>query len=288
MVHASRRPGSGGWLTGPLLTGLRVTIHRMTIENPPAPRDEEGTAVWVQYSKDRYDAAEKRITDFRGWARQLAAAIAVVVGLEAALLSQLARLGDAFPYGMAVCLCILLGSIAFQLVLLGKAVRKGYVGQELLGPESPVVVADHVSGEAATRRMIGAYYAKASDASHVVAEAVVRDVGAVARAFTASLWLLFSAMVLTGGLLAVSSLARKPMADTPPANGPAPSNAGPSTDAPAKPAAASPTSPAQSPLLITPTPGRTETRAQEPAVQKLTATPTPGQRITEGKDGKRE
>ena len=45
-------------------------------------------------------------------------------------------------------------------------------------------------------------------------------------------------------------------------------------------------SPAPSPLLVTPTPGHTETRAAEPPVVKLTATPTAGQRITEGREGK--
>jgi hypothetical protein len=256
----------------------------MSAEQPLLPTDPQAITAWVQYSKDRYDAAEKRIADFRGWARQLAAAIAVVVGLEAALLGQLGKLGEASPLGMAACLSILLAGAAVQIVLFGRAVKKGYVGQGLPGPESPVVIAGHVSTEAETRRMIGAYYAKAADESHAMAEGVVKEVAGLARCFTATLWLLFAAMALTAGLLGVSSLARKTMANPPASSEPAKPQAEPAS--PSAPAAAPAAEPTVSPLLATPTPGRTETRAKEPPIEKLTATPTAGQRITEGREGK--
>jgi hypothetical protein len=256
----------------------------------PAPPDPLGMAIWAQYSKERYDAAEKRLADFRSWARQLAAAVGVVVGLEAALMSQVVGLGEESPFGLAVCLILLAGSVAYQLAILGRAVKKGYVGQESLGPESPLVLADHVSGESATRRMIGAYYAQGSETVHTVAESVVREVAGLARGFVWSLWLFFAGMVLTGGLMAVSSHARKVMADTPSSNDAAPSGPAPSSDAPAAPAPssspASPSGPGTSPLLATPTPGRPETRS--PAGEVLTATPTPGQRVTEGAGGERK
>jgi hypothetical protein len=258
-------------------------MRLMTAEQPPLPTDSQAIAAWVQYSKDRYDAAEKRIADFRGWARQLAAAIAVVVGLEAALLGQLGKLGEVSPLGMAFCLSVLLLGAALQVVLFGKAVKKGYVGQGLLGPESPKVIAGHVSTEAETRRMIGAYYAKAADESHGLAESVVKEVAGLAQAFTLTLWLLFVAMVLTAGLLGVS-FARKTMANPPASSEPAKPQAGPAS--PSAPAASPAAEPAVSPLLVTPTPGRTETRAKEPVIEKLTATPTSGQRITEGREGK--
>jgi hypothetical protein len=41
--------------------------------------------VWADYAKDRFESAAKRVDEFRNWARQLGAAIAVVVGLELSL-----------------------------------------------------------------------------------------------------------------------------------------------------------------------------------------------------------
>jgi hypothetical protein len=261
----------------------------MGAEQPPAPpADPQGAAVWAQYAKDRYDAAEKRLADFRHWARQLAGAVAVVVGLEAALMSQMLKLGEASAFGLAACLALLLLSVAYQLVILSRAVHKGYVGQEALGPESPLVLADHVSAEASTRRMIGAYYAQVSENVHTMAESVAKDVAVLARRFVSSLWLLFAGMVFIAGFMAASSHARKAMSDTPASNGPAPSSPAPSSEAPAAPAQGSSLSPTASPMLVTPTPGRTETRGAPPPRETLVATPTCGQRITEAVDGKRK
>lgn len=177
--------------------------------------------------------------------------------------------------------------IAYQLLILSRAVRVGYVGQELLGAESPVVLADHLEGkdEAWTRRTIGAYYAKGADNVHSVAEAVAKDVAVVAQRFQLSLALLFTVMVLTSGLAAVSSHARKTMADTPASSGPAPSDSAPASEPPV----AAPPAPAPSlPLLVTPTPGEAETRGAPPPRETMVSTPTPGQRLTEGTDGKRK
>jgi len=255
---------------------------------PQAAADTQAVAVWAQYSKERYDAAERRIADFRGWARQLAAAIAVVVGLEAALLGQVGKAGESSPRALALCSVVLLGAVAWQLVLLGKAVRSGYVGCGLLGPERPAVVADHVTTELETRRIIGAYYAKGADQSHELAESLVGGVAGIARRFTATLWLVFAAMVLTAAMHGVSSLARKPMSNSSNSSETAPSQpvAAPGAAMPAADAAKPAASPAPSPFLVTPTPGQTETRAAEPPVVKLTATPTAGQKITEGGGGK--
>jgi hypothetical protein len=261
----------------------------MGTEPQAAASDAQAVAVWAQYSKERYDAAERRIADFRGWARQLAAAIAVVVGLEAALLGQLSKVGESSPLALAVCLVVLLGAVARQIVLLGRAVRSGYVGRGQLGPERPVVVAEHVTTELETRRITGAYYAKGADNSHELAENLVGEVAGVARSFAATLWLVFAAMVLTAGMYGVSSLARKPMTNTSSSSEaaqPQPAAATPAAATPAADAGKPVASPAPSPLLVTPTPGQTETRAAEPPVVKLTATPTAGQRITEGREGK--
>jgi len=261
----------------------------MGTEPRAAASDAQAIAVWAQYSKERYDAAERRIADFRGWARQLAAAIAVVVGLEAALLGQLGKVGESSPLALAACLVVLLGAVARQIVLLGRAVRSGYVGRGLLGPERPAVVAEHVTTELETRRITGAYYAMGADNLHQLAESLVGEVGRVARSFVATLWLVYAAMVLTAAMYGVSSLVRKAMANpsSPSETAhPQPASATPAAATPAADTAKPSASPAPSPLLVTPTPGHTETRAAEPPVVKLTATPTAGQRITEGREGK--
>jgi hypothetical protein len=261
----------------------------MEESSAPADFDPQVVAVWAQYAKERCDAHEKRLADQRSWARQLAAGMGVVVGVEAAFMAQLLKLGEAGDSRSAwiLSLLFLLGVIGYQLLILARAVRVGYVGQELLGAESPVVLADHLvdKDEAWTRRTIGAYYAKGADNVHAVAEAVAKDVAVVARRFHLSLALLFTVMLLTSGLAAVSSHARKTMADTPASSGSAPSDLAPASQPPAAaPSAAVPSSP----LLVTPTPGQTETRGAPPPRETMVSTPTSGQRITEGTDGKRK
>lgn len=267
------------------------------------PADLKVIEVWAGYAKERYDAHEKRLADLRNWARQLAAGMGVVVGLESALMAQALKPGEGIAPGRLwiSCLLFLLAVVAYQLVILARAVRLGYVGQELLAAESPVVLARHVEGkdELWTRQTIGAYYAKGADNVHAVAEAVAKDVGVLARRFQLSLGLLFAVMVLTSGLAAVSSSARKSMAETPASTGPAPESApavqpavtAPSPAAPASPLLVTPTpgqpethaapSPRET-MLATPTPGQVETRAASPAIPKILVTPTPGQKVTEG------
>lgn len=264
-----------------------------------APDSNTGTvpgavAIWAEYAKDRYDAAERRLADFRGWARQLAGVVGVIVGLEAALLGQVIKLEvDARLLGG--CLALLLVTVAWQLVIMGRAVAVGYVGKELLAPESPAVLADHLGGkdDAAALRMVAAYYAKGSDNVHALAEELSREMKGIVRDFKWSLWLLFIAMALTA-VSAVSSHLRKTMTDTP-ASGPRPSEpasaapaaAVPAEQSPAPAATPQPVEPtpahAPSPLLVTPTPGATETHGvHAPQNQALLSTPTQGQRLTEG------
>jgi hypothetical protein len=44
--------------------------------------------VWADYSKDRFESSAKRVDEFRNWARQLSAAVAVVIGLELTLVAS--------------------------------------------------------------------------------------------------------------------------------------------------------------------------------------------------------
>jgi len=247
--------------------------------------DPKAVVVWAQYAKDRYEAAEKRLSDFRGWARQLGAAIAVVIGLEATLLSQLSKTEDFIP-GLAAPLVLLAIAIAHQLVLFGRGISKGYVGQGTLGPESALMLADHLPGKnkAEVQRILGAYLAKSAESVHGVAEAVASEIGTLARNFQRSLWLLFAVLVLVAGTRLHSALERKRlMTDTPSSSSPSQPAAAPSSPAPAatsSPAASA--TPATSPLLTTPTTGRLETKSAQPSQQTMVATPTSGQGAREG------
>jgi len=163
---------------------------------------------WAQYAKDRHESAEKRLADFRGWARQLAAAVGVVVGLEAALIGQVVRIERGSGLALGICLVLLLGTVAWQLVIMNRAVSAGYVGKDLVGPASPAVIAEHLQGkdDAETRRMIGSYYANASGTVHAAAEEVGREMRSVAKGFRWSLWLLFSAIAFTAVMAVLSQL----------------------------------------------------------------------------------
>jgi len=244
--------------------------------------DPAVVALWAGYAKERYDAGEKRLSDFRNWGRQLTAAAGVVFGLEAALMAQVLKLLEDSELGLGVCVLLLLAAGAYQLAIMGRAIAAGYIGKELLSAESPAVLADHVAGkdESWLRQTIGAYYAKSSDNVHRAAEDVAKEVAMLARHFKRSLWLLFGVVALTGALSGFHSHARKMMSDTPASASPAAPVPGAAPQNPSVPADAP--SPAATPLLVTPTPGQTETRTAPSPGEKLLSTPTPGQRLTEG------
>jgi hypothetical protein len=165
-----------------------------------------GVGAWAAYAKERYDAGEKRLADFRNWARQLAAATGAVIGIEMAIGVQLFKASEhhaAWVTSLAAATWLL---VVFEHVrLLRAAIKAGYIGQEHQGPESATVVADHLSDDAGTRRLLGAYYARGGDRIHVVAEAVVRDVSQLARRFIRSLDMLFVSFVLATVLTLMAS-----------------------------------------------------------------------------------
>jgi hypothetical protein len=245
---------------------------------PPEPElttSEETITAWAAYAKDRFDAASKRVDEFRNWARQLAGVIGVVIGFEFTLTGRTLDLKPPFdPSLRTLALAIFLVTIAFQIYLLFRVLRIGYGGQHVLGPESPTILAKFVADKDArtTKQVLGAYYAKAADTFHELSESLGSAVTYVSLRFSRSL------IALLVGLLILVALATKSytgpaMADSTstPAPGPA---ASPAPAAPqASPVATAPASPAPSaPLLVTPTPGRVERfTAQPPA-------PTPGRK----------
>lgn len=245
---------------------------------PPVPTPKETIAAWAGYAKDRYDAAAKRVDEFRNWARQLSGAIIVLIGFELTLLGRVLDLKPPYSQTLRVlALVFLLASIVSQTALLLWAFRVGYRISRFIGPESPSVLAQFIasSDEAQTTQYIGAYYAKAFDLFHAASEGIAKAVDRLTRFFSATLALLLVAV----GLLVTLSLwpgagayTGNPMATpTPPTPAPGPTQAPSTTPAPAatpQPAPAAPATtpqaPALSPLLGTPTPGLSQPFSAQP------------------------
>jgi hypothetical protein len=164
--------------------------------------------VWANYAKDRFESAAKRVDEFRNWARQLSAAVAVVISLELALVGKVLELKPAVHSTLRVwSLAALLLAAAVQLGLLVWLLFTGYRSRDILWPESPVVLADYVIGEdeTETRRVIGAYYAKAYERFHALSIQLGSRVGIATVIFTVSMLLFFLAVVawvvLASGLI---------------------------------------------------------------------------------------
>jgi hypothetical protein len=155
--------------------------------------------VWADYSKDRFESAAKRVVEFRNWARQLGAAVAVVVSLELALVGKVLELKPVVPSTLRVwCLAILLLTAAVQLILLVWLLFIGYRSHDILWPESPVILADYILGqdEPETRRVIGAYYAKGYTRFHAISIRLGSRVGIATVIFTVSTLFFFVAVVV--------------------------------------------------------------------------------------------
>jgi hypothetical protein len=146
--------------------------------------------VWADYAKDRFESAARRVDEFRNWARQLSAVAAVVIGLELTLVGKVLDLEPAVHSTLRVwSLAALLLAAAVQLGLLVWLLFTGYRSRDILWPESPVVLADYVIGEdeTETRRVIGAYYAKAYERFHALSIQLGSRVGIATVIFTVSM-----------------------------------------------------------------------------------------------------
>lgn len=155
--------------------------------------------VWAGYAKDRFESASKRVDEFRNWARQLGAAIGVVIGLELTLLGRVFDLRFPIDRGSRDrCLLAFLAAVVIQSGLLFRLLRTGYVHRTVVGPESPVMLARHVlsQNDQETQRMIGAYYAKAHEQFHSLSEALGRSVGVATRIFAWSIVLFLAGVAL--------------------------------------------------------------------------------------------
>jgi hypothetical protein len=236
---------------------------------PPVPApDPAMVKAWAEYAKDRFASADARIAEYRSWARQLIAVIGVVIGLEVTIVARLAL--DATPplhVGVrTLSLALLLFPLGVQFFALRWLLHVGYRGEHLLGPESPTILGDYLADkdQAEAHRVIGAYYAKAYDHFHGLAEKLGKDVAAATRRFQ---WTLLP-VLLSVSLLAIGALSSPPrsgtykttMVDRPttsPESIPA-SRTPKEMPNPAKPQAT------ENPLLITPTQGQVVTESEKP------------------------
>lgn len=236
---------------------------------PPPPPTPEGTiSAWSSYSKDRFEAASKRIDEFRNWARQLAGVIGVVIGFELTLIGRALDLKSLPPtetFVRGLALLVLLVTIGWQAWLLSRVLQAGYSGRTIVGPESPSRLATFVAAldESATKQLIGAYYAKAYDEFFQVGEELAQRVASLMQTFSKSLGLLLAGLIFlawVGGRSYTSDhVAGSPTPSPAPSASPATPAATPSASTPA-PAATSPATPApSSPLLVTPTAGQPAT-----------------------------
>jgi len=139
----------------------------------PAALDQHLTELWIEYSKERFLAAEAQIREFRSWARQLGAAITVLIGLEMTIVAKV--LFD-LPHGLegwrAAGVLLLLIAILLQLVMLSYNILTGYSGELVMGPESPTTLRFLLPDmpQPAAAEVFGRYYANGCDNSEKLQE----------------------------------------------------------------------------------------------------------------------
>lgn len=228
---------------------------------PPTSTPSQTIEIWGDYAKDRFDSIAKRIDELRNWARQLTAAIAVVIGIELTLAGKVLDLKPPFDVLLRNgCLLLFLSAVILQSILLFWVLHIAYVGRTILGPERPSILADYVLGRGPdeVRQVLGAYYASAYDNFFTFSEELGKKVSGATRAFAWSIVLPVAGFALFV-LLAWSpeptrynpSLMAEPVKTTPQ---PTPSPTTPPTPAPQPPADKSPAP--SNPLMNKPTPGQ--------------------------------
>lgn len=172
-----------------------------------------GVQVWAEYTKDRFDFNADRVNELRNRARQLAAAIGVVIGLEMTLLPRFVL--DVKPpfnrWLFSVSLLTLFSALACQIVLLMRLFERGYGWDKISGgperPNDPVLQkALWKETEEGARKTLAIYYADASDPLYELTEGLTREVRELARDFGRSLALLFVSAVGLALLVALPKL----------------------------------------------------------------------------------
>jgi hypothetical protein len=156
------------------------------------------TEIWAGYAKDRFESTAKRVDEFRNWARQLGAAIAVAIGFELTLLGRALDIEAPNEWLRYACLAVFLVAAIVQAWLLFRMLRTGYVGRKALAPESPVTLWRYLEQKSPdeTGWIIGAYYANAHDQFHALSEELDNAVGRATDWFARSIVLLLLGVAL--------------------------------------------------------------------------------------------
>lgn len=241
----------------------------MSAAAPPPVTPPETVKLWGDYAKDRFDSVSDRVDEFRNRARQLAAAIAVVVGLDLTLTGKVLDLKPPFSAILRNgSLLAFFGAVLVQVVLLFWVLHVGYVGRQLLGPESPSILANHILGKSPeeTQQIIAAYHAKAYDNFFPLSEALSQKVARATRLFAWSIVLPLAGfalfVVLAWSPVPSKGYNRSTMAEPTNPQTPAPAQPSkPPTPAPQPPAPKPSTAPAANPLMNRPTPGQPMTES---------------------------
>jgi hypothetical protein len=182
----------------------------------PPPLTTEALKAWATYGKERFDALDTQLRDFRAWARQLITAIGLIVGLELTLVAKIVfDVKPTVPLLWWVCLASLLGTTGFQTRILVHVLDVGYVGKTLPSPGKPADFWPEITnGEDAIVKEIGIHYATAYNTLRGLSNDVAKQLAAQTRFFAYSLAAFCTAVALCAFL--AFTTARHPTPPPPP------------------------------------------------------------------------
>jgi hypothetical protein len=163
-----------------------------------ATGDGEGRAVWSDYARESYNASLGRVDELRSRARQLVAAIGVVIGFE---LTAIDKLVDRSDRGSEQLLILSMGAlliaVGWQLWLLRSLFQAGYGADKIPGaPEGPAnaLLKEDLCGKNRidASETLGLYYAETESHLFDLANSLTAKLLSILRLFLATLLLLFA------------------------------------------------------------------------------------------------
>jgi len=194
-----------------VLAALITTVleSRAPLPAPPSPPGDRLARIAAARAADakaRFEAAEKRLDEFRNRARLLSTAVAFALGLELTLVQRLIELG---PKPRAwfqprsgselflASVVVFLSTVGFQVVLLTRLLEKGFSTVKQHGLPNPIDVMRGTDGldEPAVHEAIGNAYANAAAAWDKANVILGPEVGQLARYFSRSMWCVFAVVV---------------------------------------------------------------------------------------------
>jgi hypothetical protein len=174
------------------------------VSTPTADQDPKENESWVDdwhdYAKSRYESARDSIIEFRGWARQLMGAMAVVIGLEITILLKVLELRTPWKH---VGIAWLVVTVVYQLMIASRLVRLGYQMPRSLyvTPKSPRMMRLEISKDTSRARVaIAEQYAEAQRDRYSVSRKISQELFAESSGFVKSLMfgLLIAVLIAVG------------------------------------------------------------------------------------------